>query len=110
LNIENPNSLAYIVFANIVSDVLIFFNMSQKNAKTGILIQYEKYKYIKKIKIFLMLKKKLLDIYMEKKLIAAGIKVINPKYNQELIAMTDNSYSVIIGQLNKRKIKIAIII
>jgi hypothetical protein len=47
---------------------------------------------------------------MEKKLIAAGIKVINPKYNQELIAMTDNSYSVIIGQLNKRKINIAIII
>jgi hypothetical protein len=47
---------------------------------------------------------------MEKKLVAAGIKVINPKYSQELIAITDNSYSVIIGQLNKRKINIAIII
>jgi nitrous oxidase accessory protein NosD len=58
LNIENTNSLAYIVFANIVSDVLIFFNMSQKNAKTGILIQYEKYKYIKKNKNILDVEEK----------------------------------------------------
>ena len=176
LDNKNPNSLPQRVFGNIVSHASIFFNMGKKNSKTGILIQYGKYEYIKKNKYILDIQAKTVwYVYGEKaglifgeidyndfikefcticsinpvidhiqitlkkfieevkklgnwdlasynfisnncqNFVAAGIKVINPKYNPGLIMITDNSYfneddnekglpPVIIEQLNKRKI------
>jgi len=178
LDNKNPNSLAHRVFGNIVSHASIFFNMGQKNSKSGILIQYGKYEYIKKNKNILDVQAKTVGyVYGEKaglifgeieynvfkkefcticsihpvidhmqitlkkfieevqklgqwdlasynfrynncqNFVAAGIKVINPKYSPDLIVITDDSYfdeddnekglpPVIIEQLNKRKVMI----
>jgi ubiquitin C-terminal hydrolase len=48
LDNKNPNSLAHRVFGNIVSHASKFFNMGQKNSKTGIQFNMENMNYIKK--------------------------------------------------------------
>lgn len=48
LDNKNPNSLARIVFGDIVSHASLFLSMGdKKNSKSGVLIQYGKYEYIK---------------------------------------------------------------
>ena len=173
LDNKNPNSLARRIFGDIISHASIFFSMGKKNSKTGVLIQYGKYEYVKNNKNILDVEAKTIGyVYGEKaglifgeiefnvfkkefcticaivprlchlqmtlkkfieevkklgqwdlesynfknhncqNFVAAGIKVINPKYNPDFIEITDNSNfeddddekglpPVIIQQLNK---------
>lgn len=48
LDNKNPNSIARLIFGNIVCHASLFFCMGQKNSKTGVIVQYGKYKYIDK--------------------------------------------------------------
>lgn len=178
LDDKNPNSIPRKLFGDLVSHASIFFMMGQKNKKTGILVQYGKYEYIKKNKNILNVEANSIGYpYGEKgglifgeveynvfinqfcsicditptvthlqitlnkfieevkkkgqwdlnsynfnynncqNFAAAGISVINPKYNPSFIHVRDNTYfkgddeeqglpSCIIDQLNKNRIEI----
>lgn len=67
LDNKNPNSLARRIFGDIFSHASIFFSMGKKTQKLGFLFNMENMNMLKIIKIFLMLKQKKLDMYMEKK-------------------------------------------
>jgi excinuclease UvrABC nuclease subunit len=152
LDNENPNSLARIIFGDVVSHASLFLSMGdKKNSKTGVLVQYGKYEYIKNKKEVIgknldslgyvykekgglnfgeidynLFKKDFCSIcYIKPKIdkqitlsklieevtknkvwdlasysvlyhncqhfVAESIRVLNPKYNPELIEIVDNS-------------------
>ena len=178
LDNENPNSLARIIFGDVVSHASLFLSMGdKKNSKTGVLVQYGKYEYIKNKKEVIgknldslgyvykekgglifgeidynLFKKDFCSIcYIKPKIdkqitlsklieevtknkvwdlasysvlyhncqhfVAESIRVLNPKYNPELIEIVDNSQiqgkddeaaipPVILEQLKKNYLKI----
>ena len=152
LDNEIPNSLARIIFGDVVSHASLFLSMGdKKNSKTGVLVQYGKYEYIKNKKEVIgknldslgyvykekgglifgeidynLFKKDFCSIcYIKPKIdkqitlsklieevtknkvwdlasysvlyhncqhfVAESIRVLNPKYNPELIEIVDNS-------------------